>query len=1005
MLEANTILKGRYRIVRQIGQGDLGAVYEAFDENLGDSVALKELVVRGEVLQEMFRQDAPRLGRLRHAALPRVTHQFREGEGHYLVMDYVPGETLAQMMSQRYEPFPVEQVLSWADELLQVLVYLHGHEPPLIHCDIKPSNIKLDSEGKVILLNIALPKGAPFEKNEADTSVRYVPLEQIRGMGTNQRSDLYALSATLYYLLSAIHPPDALTDRATKLIEDEADSLLPLHELNPDVSLSVSGVIMQGLALNPAQRPLSAKNMRLALQQAQHPKADTLAQPIVDEPIEVEEQEEEEEIYRPIQEVENERKWTSLLLGMLLLLAIGGGAGIWWFSGGDSNEASTQNAEERASALPTPASEVSSPVLTDTLASPTAELAVQNVTNSVEVTPTLAPPPPVTLLTGNLAERPQQPIIAANSGEVQQLARWGRGTANQVLWLPTGESVLIASSIGVYRYDPNTSEQTLLIETGSTISEMALAPDGIRLAIGFEDNTIELWNVQTQSYLGILNGHTYSVRSVAFSPDGNLLASGSDDGTVKVWDLASSTLRYSFEDHTSLVLGVTFSPDGTLLASASNDNDIRLWDLASGANKHTLKGHENGVRHVTFAPDGQTIASASRDKTVNIWDVASGGLVKTLAGHTNEVRRVAFSPDGVMLVSASDDKTVKVWDVAAGLERKIMTDHAAAVYGVAFSPDGTRLASNTFNDVKIWESNSDTILHSTKLSDQIHNTAFSPDGTRMATASGKGRIDVWEVASGQLLYTLSDHADKVLQVTFSPDGKLLASASADERVKIWEVESGTLMQTLTGPVTLASGVAFSPDVALLAATSGNGSIKVWQVADGQLVHDLIGHTNQTLSVTFSPNGNLLASTSADKTIKVWDVKSGSLLRTLAGHTEWVLRAVFSPDGNILASASPDSRIHLWDAQSGALLQSLVGDFDWVGDISFSPDGTILASASNNFFQSDFNVKLWDVPTGTLLRSFDRHTFKVNGVTFAFDGRLLASSSEDGTVRFWGVPAP
>jgi len=997
MLEANTILKGRYRIVRQIGLGDLGAVYEAVDENLGDSVALKELVVRSAVLQEMFRQDAPRLGRLRHAALPRVTHQFREQQGHYLVMDYVPGETLAQMMSQRDEPFPVEQVLRWADELLQVLVYLHGHEPPLIHCDIKPSNIKLDSQGKIILLNIALPKGGPFERSEGETRVRYVPLEQIRGMGTNQRSDLYALAATLYYLLTAVYPPDALTDRAKKLIEDEADSLLPLHELNPQVSLPVSEVIMQGLALNPAQRPISAKNMRLALQQALHPQAETFAQPVVEEPIEVEEEE-----YRPIEAIEGERKWMRLLLAMLLLLAVGGGASMWWFFG--SNEASTQAAQESASALPSPASQTSSPALTDTAALPTADLAAQNIANLAEPTATIPPTPIVTLLTGSLAERSQQPIIAANSGEVQQLARWGRGTANQVLWLPTGESVLIASSIGVYRYDPSTSQQTLLIETKSTINEIALAPDGIRLAIAFEDNTIELWNIQTQTYLGILNGHTYSVRSVAFSPEGNLLASGSDDGSVKVWDLASSTLRYSFEEHTSLVLGVTFAPDGTLLASASNDGTIRLWDLASGANRYTLTGHTDGVRHVAFAPNGQTIASASLDNTINIWDVASGGLLKTLAGHSKQVRRVAFSPDGVTLVSASDDKTVKVWDVAAGLERKIMTDHASAVRGVAFSPDGTRLVSNTFSDVKIWESQSDTILHRTRLSDQIHNTTFSPDGTRMATTSGKGRLDVWDVATGEVLHTFSDHADEVLQVTFSPDSALLASASADERVKIWEVESGNLLQTLTGPVTLVSGVAFSPDVALLAATSGNGSVKVWQVADGQLIHNLTGHTDQTLSVAFSPNGSLLASTSADNSIKVWDVKSGSLLQTLSGHTDWVWRAIFSPDGNTLASASADSHIHLWDVQSGALRQSLVGDFDWVRDISFSPDGTLLASASNNFYQSDYNVKLWDVPTGTLLRSFDRHTFTVNSVTFTFDGRLLASSSEDGTVRFWGVPA-
>ena len=986
MLEANTILLGRYRIVRQIGLGDLGAVYEAVDENLGHTVALKEMIVQGEVLREVFKQEAPRLGRLRHAALPRVSHQFMEKQAHYLVMDYVPGENLAQMMAKRDGPFSVEQVLRWADQLLEVLIYLHGHETPIIHCDIKPSNIKLTAQDEIILLNFSLPKGGPLEGIEGESKARYAPLEQIRAMGTNERSDLYALGATLYYLLSGVQPPDALNDRAKKLVQDEPDPLQPIGELNSEVPPAVADLLMQTLALNPVERPASAKEMRLALQQALHPELKPLSEEA------------------QASEATEPKKLRSVLLSVFLLvfllLVLGGGASMLFFSGSEREILPTP---AQSSALKPSVVVTNTVGVTDTVALPTSPPVAENSSNLSE--PEAIVPSPtaaITMLTGSLAERPQRPISVANRGDVLQLARWGRGTANQVLWSPSGESVLIASSIGVYRYDPKTSEQTLLIETKSTINEVAFAPDGVRLAIGFEDNTIELWNVETQAYLSILNEHSYSVRSLAFAPNGTTLASGSDDGTVKVWDLTSGTVRYSFEDHTDLVLGVAFAPDGSLLASASNDGSIRVWDMATGTNRYTLTGHSAGVRNVDFAPNGQTIASASLDNTINLWDLTSGTLIKTLTGHTDQVRRVAFAPDGITLASASDDETIKVWDVASGSERQTISGHSSQVRSVAFSPDGSRLVSNSYNSVKVWETQSGNPLQSTSLSDQVWSSAFSPDGTRMATTSGKGRIDLWEVSTGDLLHTLHDHTDKVLEVAFSPDGALLASGSGDETVKLWEVQSGNLLQTFTGPVSLVSGVAFSPDGSLLAATSGNGNIQVWNVASREPVHTLTGHTNQTVSVSFSPNGKMLASTSADQTIKVWEAESGNLLQTLSGHTNWVWSVTFSPDGNTLASASADNTINLWEVKSGTLLQSLVGDFDWVRKVAFSPDGTVLASASNNFYQSHYNLKLWNVANGTLLRSFDNHTFTVNSVAFTPDGLLLASSSEDGTVRLWGI---
>ena len=158
-LAPETIVHDRYRIVRPIGQGGMGAVYEAVDQRLGHRVALKQMIVEGEVADRAFEREARLLAGLRHAALPVVSDFFSEAQGRFLVMQFIPGKTMAELAQERGEPFPVEQVLRWADELLRALEYLHGRTPPVLHRDIKPANLKLTGDGEVVLLDFGLAKG------------------------------------------------------------------------------------------------------------------------------------------------------------------------------------------------------------------------------------------------------------------------------------------------------------------------------------------------------------------------------------------------------------------------------------------------------------------------------------------------------------------------------------------------------------------------------------------------------------------------------------------------------------------------------------------------------------------------------------------------------------------------------------------------------------------------------------------------------------------------------
>ncbi|HEV7798113.1 MAG TPA: protein kinase [Pyrinomonadaceae bacterium] len=271
MLAPDTVFQSRYRIVRLLGQGGMGAVYEAIDERLDTTVALKETLFADERLRKQFEREARLLARMHHPALPRVSDHFAEGDGQFLVMQFIPGDDLSQMIARKQGPFPPDQVLTWGDQLLDALDYLHTQDPQIIHRDIKPQNLKLTGRGQIILLDFGLAKGQTGGVSMVTTSAsifgytpNYAPLEQIQGLGTDARSDIYALSATLYHLMTAVKPPDALT-RAAAIVNGQADPLTPANEISSSIGPEVASVLARAMSQNRDQRYPTAAAMRDAL--------------------------------------------------------------------------------------------------------------------------------------------------------------------------------------------------------------------------------------------------------------------------------------------------------------------------------------------------------------------------------------------------------------------------------------------------------------------------------------------------------------------------------------------------------------------------------------------------------------------------------------------------------------------------------------------------------------------------------------------------------------------
>lgn len=261
MVSPGTVLSSRYRIDGVLGRGGMGAVYLARQEALGDrAVAVKEMELSGLEPDEraqairQFHKEASFLAHLRHPNLVRVTDFFTEGERHYLVMEHVEGRSLHEMLCERQEPFSWEEVKPWARALTEVLHYLHSQNPPILFRDLKPSNVMLANNGKLHLIDFGIARRAR-QGSITSTFLRgagssgFAPIEQYGNTETtDQRSDIYALGATLYTLLTGVVTPDAVA----RVSDDEL--LVPPSQLNSTLPPGIDRLLDKALALRQRDR-------------------------------------------------------------------------------------------------------------------------------------------------------------------------------------------------------------------------------------------------------------------------------------------------------------------------------------------------------------------------------------------------------------------------------------------------------------------------------------------------------------------------------------------------------------------------------------------------------------------------------------------------------------------------------------------------------------------------------------------------------------------------------
>jgi WD40 repeat protein len=983
---------GDYELLEEIARGGMGVVYKARQVSLNRIVALK-MILAGQLASpedvHRFRREAEAAANLDHPNIVPI-YEVGEHEGqHYFSMKFIEGgslsATLARSASEgsnaadRKNPALALRAGDKAGQrriaglMTQVARAVHhAHQRGILHRDLKPGNILIDTQGQPHVSDFGLAKRIEGDARQTRSGAivgtpSYMAPEQARSEKVLTTGvDVYSLGAVLY---------EMLTRRPPFRAETPLDTVLQVLEREPDRPRSINGHIdrdletisLKCLDKDPKPRYGSAEAL-----------AEELERWLNGEPI----------VARPAGAFERGWRWcrrnpvvAGLTTAAALLLFVGTGISSYF--------AVRAQAERRISQR---------------------RLYIAEMRLAQHAWEQNQPDRVLELLDGQLPEH--------TGGEDLRGFEWyywqrrchfysltlkghsgALGVVTSVAFSPDGKRIVSGSVDKTLKvWDAATGRETLTLKGhSSSVLCVAFSPDGKRIVSGSDDKTLKVWDAATGRETLTIKGHSTGITRVAFSPDGKRIASCSVDFTLKVWDAATGKETLTIKGVTS----VAFSPDGKRIVSGTFNGVPKVWDATTGKETLTIKGHGSGgvVSLVAVSPDGKRIASIPDvDWTLKVWDAATGQETQTLEGHTQSVRCLAFSPDGKRIASGSDDKTLKVWDVATGRETLTIKGHTNGITSVAFSPDGKRLVSSSKFELKVWDTATGPEAVTLKgHSREVSSVAFSPDGKRVVSGSWDS-TKVWDAATGRETLTIKGGTS----VAFSPDGKRIVSGGFG-MPKLWDASTGQQTLALEGYGDVSS-VAFSPDGTRIVGTNVthvvkgrlDETLKVWDASTGKETLSLWRQSASVLSVAFSPDGKRIVSGNLDHTLKVWVANTHRReTLTLKGHSAHVSSVAFSPDGKRIVSGSADNTLKVWDAATGKETLTLRGHRHYVTSVAFSPDGKRLVSGSY-----DNTLKVWDAATGQETLTLKGHGGPVLSVAFSPDGQRIVSGSADRTLKVW-----
>jgi len=966
---------GDYRLLRELGRGGMGIVYEAEQISLRRRVALKVLpqaALLDERLLRRFRHEAEAVANLRHPHIVPVYNVGAERGINYFTMQLIEGGTVAQVIaerrtrrmgddapSSRSAPRPVQSpapsTIANAESTLTSLTgreYYRAvarlgiavaealdcaHQQGVIHRDIKPSNLLLDKDGHVWVTDFGL---ALTQNNVSLTTtgglvgtLAYMSPEQASGnrAAVDQRSDVYGLGMTLYELV-ALRTAFVAEDRQgllRQILEEEPPSP---HRFDKRVPTDLETILLSAIAKNPADRYASARDL-----------ADDLRRFVELQPIQ----------RKRIGRWGRFTRWcrrspvvaglsAATLLILIAATAISASLAVAWRSKSLEAESHRREAVVRQAALE----------------NGVYNLQLSKIASLVESDLVAAE---------RLLEDPEKCPVRLREftwGHVQQLCRRDRLTLRG----HEGEVFQIACS----------SDGSMLLSCG-------------------HDGTVRLWDTSTGAELHRFVGHVGPVRTVAFSPDDPTLAvSGGDDGYVRFWDLKLREPFGALEDHTGAVRCVAFSFDGALLAAVGEDRVARVYSLPDRRLLRQCKPRPVGVMACQFSPDGRILVLGGRWPGGRSWDWANDKVLRHRYTGLWGISRFDFEPNGKYVIasglSSVGPERYEVPSLQPDKAWRVQNKYATTCH--ALSRDGTLLAiSGDERIIRICDVATGNIRLQlpTHQALEVSRLEFSPDGNLLYASFYDGVIKVWDLSANVTPGDL-----QLLHV--SPDNRVCVVRGQEGLLEVRDAQERRLISQLAlDPAAEVLHVALSPKATQCLTALADGSVKVWNVADGVLLHDLQGHQDRVRKARFSPDGRTIASASRDHTVRIWSASTGELLRTLRGHENRLWDLAFIDNGSTLISTGEDGAVYFWDLTREAPAAQLTRDQQSCRCIAVSKDGQRLALGHE---EPGNDIEIWDLPARKRTAVAHGHSGGVLALDFSPDGQTLASASLDGSVRLW-----
>ncbi len=542
-------------------------------------------------------------------------------------------------------------------------------------------------------------------------------------------------------------------------------------------------------------------------------------------------------------------------------------------------------------------------------------------------------------------------------------------------------------------------EPQALFPHGRTVASVAFSPDGKTILTASHDKTARLWDVATGAAVGQPIVHPNFVSFAAFSPDGKTILTGCEDNTARLWDAATGRPLGQPLPHSGWVWSVAFGPDGKTVLTGSHDSTARLWDVATGSPLGEPLRHATQVESVAFAPDGKTILTGSFDKTARLWDAATGRPLGRPLTHSDGVWSVAFSPDGKTILTGGVDRSARLWDAVTGRSIGQPLRHSDMVRAVAFSPDGkTILTGSSDNTAQMWDAATGARM-GRRLEHQaaVWSVAFSPDGRLILTGCQDGMARLWEGDVGEPVGRPLDHANLGTSVAFAPDGKTLKFGGSDGQVRLWDVASG---HSFGPPVELGPDIlamALSPDGRKILTGSFDKTARLWDAATGRPEGPVMQHSGIVSCVAFSSDGKTILSGGDDNLARLWDATTGLPVGQPLAHPGAVRAVAFSPDGKTILTGCYDRIARQWDAATGQPFGPTLEHWGTVNSVAFSPDGKTILTGSN-----DRTARLWDATSGLPIGHPLANSTAVSSVAFSPDGKTILTGCTDKTARLWDV---